>query len=152
MARKSLLSFGIGFLVLGIITAGGFNIPRAAAAQDVVKIGLSAPLTGDWAEYGNDFKRSVSMVIDRANRMGGVRGKHIELVISDSRGDPKESVLIAEKFVADPQVIAEIGDFTSTCCLAAQPIYDRAGMVQLSPTSSHPKFAPGSALRAAVSR
>ena len=140
MARKSLLSFGIGFLVLGIITAGGFNIPRAAAAQDVVKIGLSAPLTGDWAEYGNDFKRSVSMVIDRANRMGGVHGKHIELVISDSRGDPKESVLIAEKYVSDKDIIAEIGDFSSSSCMAAAPIYEKANMTQLSPTSSHMGF------------
>ena len=40
--------------------------------------------------------------------------------------------------------MAEIGDFSSTACLAAQPIYDRAGMVQLCPTASHPNFAPGS--------
>ncbi|MCP4625029.1 MAG: ABC transporter substrate-binding protein [bacterium] len=140
MARKSLLLFGIGFLVFGIITVGGFNIPRAAAAEDVVKIGLSAPLTGDWAEYGNDFKRSVTMVIDRVNRMGGVHGKHIELVISDSRGDPKESVLIAEKYVSDKDIIAEIGDFSSSSCMAAAPIYERANMTQLSPTSSHMGF------------
>ena len=48
------------------------------------------------------------------NRMGGVHGSRIELVISDSRGDPKESVLIAEKFVANPDIIAEIGDFSSS--------------------------------------
>jgi len=125
---------------LSIIAAGGINTPRAAASENVVKIGLSAPLTGDWAEYGNDFKRSVTMVIDRANRMGGVHGKHIELVISDSRGDPKESVLIAEKFVADPDIIAEIGDFSSSSCMAAAPIYEKANMTQLSPTSSHMGF------------
>jgi len=140
MARKSLFLFGIGFLVFGIMTAGGFNIPRAAAAEDVVKIGLSAPLTGDWAEYGNDFKRSVTMVIDRANRMGGVHGKMVKLEISDSRGDPKESVLIAEKFVANPDIIAEIGDFSSSSSMAAAPIYERADMTQLSPTASHMGF------------
>ena len=65
-------------------------------------------MTGDWAEYGNDFKRSVTMVIDRINRMGGIHGKKVVLEIADSRGDPKESVLIAEKFVADPEIIAEL--------------------------------------------
>jgi branched-chain amino acid transport system substrate-binding protein len=117
-----------------------FQSHPTMAADDVVKIGLSAPLTGDWAEYGNDFKRAVQMVIDRTNEMGGVHGKKIELVIEDSRGDPKESVLIAEKFVADPDIIAEIGDFSSSSCMAAAPIYERANMTQLSPTSSHMDF------------
>jgi branched-chain amino acid transport system substrate-binding protein len=97
-------------------------------------------LTGDWAEYGNDFKRSVTMVMDRINRMGGIHGKTVVLEIADSRGDPKESVLIAEKFVADPDIIAEIGDFSSSSCMAAAPIYERANMTQLSPTSSHMGF------------
>ena len=107
--KKSFYTFYTAVFFLGIIWGGILNISPAIAAQDTVKIGLSAPLTGDWAEYGNDFKRSVTMVIDRINRMGGIHGKKVILEIADSRGDPKESVLIAEKFVADPEIIAEIG-------------------------------------------
>jgi len=140
MIRKTLSLFGLVLLTLSILTAGAFSPRPATAAQEVVKIGLSAPLTGDWAEYGNDFKRSVTMVFDRVNRMGGIRGKQIVLEVADSRGDPKESVLIAEKFVADPDIIAEIGDFSSSSCMAAAPIYEKADMTQLSPTSSHMDF------------
>jgi len=107
------------------------------AAKQVVKVGLSAPLTGDWAEYGNDFKRSVQMVFDKVNKEGGLKGTRLELVVLDSRGDPKEAVLIAEKLVADPEVIAQIGDFSSSCSMAAAPIYEAAKMVQISPTTSH---------------
>ncbi len=139
MIKKTLSVFGLVLLTLSILAAGAFT-PRQAAAQGEVKIGLSAPLTGDWAEYGNDFKRSVTMVFDRVNRMGGIHGKQVVLEVSDSRGDPKESVLIAEKFVADPGIIAEIGDFSSSSCMAAAPIYERANMTQLSPTSSHMDF------------
>jgi branched-chain amino acid transport system substrate-binding protein len=138
--KKLFYTFFIAVFVLGIFCEGLLNISPAAAAQDTVKIGLSAPLTGDWAEYGNDFKRSVTMVMDRINRMGGIHGKQVVLEIADSRGDPKESVLIAEKFVADPDIIAEIGDFSSSSCMAAAPIYERANMTQLSPTSSHMGF------------
>jgi len=138
--KKSFYAFYTAVFVLGIIWGGILNISPAAAAQDTVKIGLSAPLTGDWAEYGNDFKRSVTMVMDRINRMGGIHGKEVVLEIADSRGDPKESVLIAEKFVADPEIIAEIGDFSSSSCMAAAPIYERSNMTQLSPTSSHMGF------------
>jgi branched-chain amino acid transport system substrate-binding protein len=138
--KKSFYTFYTAVFFLGIIWGGILNISPAIAAQDTVKIGLSAPLTGDWAEYGNDFKRSVTMVIDRINRMGGIHGKKIILEIADSRGDPKESVLIAEKFVADPEIIAEIGDFSSSSSMAAAPIYERADMTQLSPTASHMDF------------
>jgi len=127
------------FLLIPLVGFGLFT-QLAQADGKVVKIGLSAPLTGDWAEYGNDFKRSVTMVFDRVNRMGGIRGKMVEIVVMDSRGDPKESVLIAEKLVSDPSIIAEIGDFSSSSCMAAAPVYEKAGMTQLSPTSSHMGF------------
>ncbi len=135
MKTRTFAALSAVFLLAALTLA-----PLPAVAGGVVKIGLSAPLTGDWAEYGNDFKRSVTMVVDRINRTGGVRGQRVELVISDSRGDPKESVMIAEKFVANPDIIAEIGDFSSSSCMAAAPVYERANMTQLSPTSSHMGF------------
>jgi len=123
-----------------VLATAALMVQPAVAAEQTVKIGLSAPLTGDWAEYGNDFKRSVTMVMDRTNKMGGIQGKMVEVLVNDSRGDPKESVLIAEKLVADPEVIAEIGDFSSSSCMAAAPVYEKAGMTQLSPTASHMDF------------
>ena len=126
------------FAAVAALILGGMAVqPAAVQAAGEVKIGLSAPLTGDWAEYGSDFKRAVTMVIDKANREGGINGKKLELVIADSRGDAKESVLIAEKFVADPAVIAQIGDFSSSSTMAAAPVYEQAKMVQISPTASH---------------
>jgi branched-chain amino acid transport system substrate-binding protein len=124
-------------LSLGVLLNAGPVASSALASKDAVKVGLTAPLTGDWAEYGADFKRSVTMVVDKVNKAGGIGGKKIELVIADSRGDAKEAVLIAEKFVADPDVIAQIGDFSSSCTMAAAPIYEKATMVQISPTASH---------------
>ncbi|MGQ9656261.1 MAG: ABC transporter substrate-binding protein, partial [Thermodesulfobacteriota bacterium] len=130
---------GSGWLILIMCLFVGWVVwpQEMQAAKESVKVGLSAPLTGDWAEYGNDFKRSVQMVFDKVNNEGGINGTKIELVIMDSRGDPKEAVLIAEKLVADPNVIAQIGDFSSSCSMAAAPIYEAAKMVQLSPTTSH---------------
>jgi len=124
-------------ILMVLILAGASAGPSAVQAAGGVKIGLSAPLTGDWAEYGNDFKRSVTMVIDQINKDGGINGKKLELVVADSRGDAKESVLIAEKFVADPDIIAQIGDFSSSSTMAAAPVYEQAKMVQISPTASH---------------
>lgn len=114
----------------------------ADAAPATVKIGLSAPITGNYAEYGQNFNIAVRMAADEINAKGGIRGRKVEIVTMDSKGDPKESALIAQKFVEDRSIVASIGDFTSSCCLAAAPIYERGGLVQLSPTSSSPLFAP----------
>lgn len=111
------------------------------AASDSIKVGLSAPITGNYAEFGENFRYAVQMAADQINAAGGIRGKKLEIVVNDSKGDPREAALIAQKFVQDRSILAEIGDFTSTSCLAAAPIYERNGMVQLSPTSSHPDFA-----------
>ena len=131
-----------GILPLVCSFVAGF----AATGMSVepIYIALSAPLTGTYAEYGQNFKKAMTLGIDWINADGGINGRPIELVIGDSKGDPKESAALAQKFTSDERIVAELGDFTSTCCLAAQPIYQRAGMVQLSPTSSHPSFAPGS--------
>ena len=139
MKRSACLMI-IAALVTMVFMGWTLTASPALAAGDVVKIGLSAPLTGDWAEYGNDFKNSCQLVFDRVNKNGGIKGKQVELVIEDSRGDPKEAVLIAEKLVANPEIIAEIGDFSSSCCMAAAPVYEKANMTQLSPTSSHMDF------------
>jgi len=117
-----------------------FSVPGNAA--DTIRVGLSAPITGNYAEFGENFKYAVQMAVDEINAQGGLLDKKVEVVVMDSKGDPKEAATIAQKFVQDKTIVAEIGDFTSTCCLAAAPIYERYGMVQLSPTSSHPDFAP----------
>lgn len=114
----------------------------SASSADTIKIGLCTPITGNYAEFGENFKYSADMAIAEINAQGGVLGKKLEVVVMDSKGDPKEAALIAQKFVENPEIVAQVGDFTSTCCMAAAPIYERGGLVQLSPTASHPDFAP----------
>lgn len=132
--RKSYLT---GLLILTMI----FALTFGTAAQETVKIGLSAPITGNYAEYGENFEYSVNLAADQLNEQGGIRGREVEIIVRDSEGDPSRAAAIAQEFVNNPDIVAAIGDFTSTACLAAAPIYESAGMVQLSPTSSHPDFA-----------
>ncbi len=139
--KVAVLTVAALVLASAVVWAGGSKEP---AKSDTIHIALTTPITGDYAEYGTNFKRSVEMAIEEINAQGGVLGKKFILSVGDSKGDPKESANLAQKWTSDPSIVAQIGDFTSTCCMAAQPIYDRAGMVQLSPTASHTKFAPGS--------
>ena len=129
-----------------ILATFAFLLAAGAAswAADPICIGVSAPLTGNYAEYGQNWKKAMDLGLGWINAAGGVNGRPVELIYTDSKSDPKESAAVAQKYVSDKRIVATMGDFTSTACMAAQPIYDRGGLVQLSPTASHPKFAPGS--------
>lgn len=131
-------------VLVSVFLACVFTTMRAVYAEEPIHIALSAPITGNYAEYGLTFKKAIELAIRHINAEGGINGRPIELVIGDSKGLPKESATLAQKFTSDSRIVAQLGDFTSTCSLAAQSIYDRAEMVQLTPTSTHPDFAPGS--------
>ena len=120
------------------------GMPAIDHAAEPIYIAFSAPMTGQYEGYGKTLKESVDLGVEWINAGGGINGRLVELVVGDSAGEPQRAKRFAMKVAKDPRIVAEIGDFTTTACLAAQPIYKRAGMVQLSPTSSHPSFAPGS--------
>jgi len=115
---------------------------QAAPPSDIY-FGVSGPFTGDNAEYGQIWKKAIDLGVDEINAKGGIKGRKVQVLYEDSQSDPKQSVTVAEKFVNDKRVLAEIGDFSSPASMAASPIYQRAGLVQYAFTSSHPDFTKG---------
>ncbi len=113
-------------------------------AVEPIYIGLSAPITGKYAMYGIFFQKAIDIAIVEINETGGINGRLVKIITKDSEGVPKIAKRVARKFTKDKRILAVIGDFSSSCSMAAAPVYQRGKMVQLSPTSSHPSFAPGS--------
>ena len=108
--------------------------------KDPIHIGLSTPITGSQAENGVGTQAAVEIAVEEINAAGGINGRPVELVIQDSKSDPTQAAQIATMFTEDETILAEIGDFASGACMAAAPIYEEAGMVQLSPTASNPDY------------
>lgn len=115
----------------------------AARAADPIFAGVSGPLTGPNAQYGAQWKRGFDLALDGINGAGGIKGRSIQYVFEDSQSDPRQSVAVAQKLVADPRIIIELGDFASPASMAASPIYQRAKLVQFGFTNSHPDFTKG---------
>ncbi len=120
-----------------------FCVPSVRAAE-TVQLGASIPVTGEYAGYGEVFKNAFDLALENINADGGINGRPLEIMIEDSQGNPAVSKRIARNFCRNPKILATIGDFTSSCSMAARPVYQREGVVQLSPSASHPAFAPGS--------
>ena len=115
---------------------------QSSSNQDAgtVKIAVAGPLTGDFAEYGTGFKNAVELMAEQWNANGGVLGKTIEIVAFDDKNSGEEAATIAEKIAADKDIVAVVGHFASGVCMAASPTYQEAGIVEISPSASHPDY------------
>lgn len=129
----------------GIAAAGLLSVVAAmpSNAADPIMLGVSGPLTGPNAQYGAQWKTGFDLALEQINGAGGIKGRPLQYVFEDSQSDPRQSVTIAQKFVNDPTIVAELGDFSSPASMAASPIYQRAGLVQFGFTNSHPDFTKG---------
>ncbi|MEM3126441.1 MAG: penicillin-binding protein activator [Candidatus Woesearchaeota archaeon] len=108
--------------------------------SNVYKIGVMLPSTGDVAVLGQPMIDAVKMAADEINEKGGIRGKKIELVIEDSKCNPKEASTAATKLTSVDKVVAIVGELCSSATLAAAPISEAAKIVQISPASSNYKI------------
>jgi branched-chain amino acid transport system substrate-binding protein len=107
--------------------------------EDVVRIGIAGPMTGDQAKMGMDFKNGVSLAVKEWNSKGGVLGKKIEVLVGDDQHDPKQAVSVANKMVNDG-VAGIIGHFNSSCSIPASDVYNRAGIPMITPGSTNPQL------------
>jgi branched-chain amino acid transport system substrate-binding protein len=127
----------------GLALAGALSAALPAFAQtsgDPVMIGVSGPLTGPQAQYGELWKQGFDLALAKINADGGIDGRPLEYEFEDSQNDPRQSIAIAQKFISDPNIVVEVGDFSSTSSMAASPLYQRGGLVQFGFTNSHPDF------------
>jgi branched-chain amino acid transport system substrate-binding protein len=127
---------------LAFIAQPGTAFAQQATGEPVV-IGVSGPLTGQNAQYGAQWKKGFDLALEEINAKGGIKGRPLTYDFEDSQSDPRQSVAVAQKFVSDPKIVVEAGDFSSTASMAASSIYQRAGLVQFGFTNSHPNFTKG---------
>ncbi len=127
------------FLATSATTALLVASVPVVAQQPSYRIGYQLPLTGNTAQYGQDFKNAAEIALDRFAKAG--KPFKVEILFEDSRSDAKEGVTIARKFVDDKAIVGVLGDFTSGVSMAAAQVYKEAGMPQLSQTASHPDYA-----------
>jgi len=126
------------FWFTGLVFSLAFVFCLSGAAwADKIRIGVASPFTGDLAGYGDNVKAGVSLKLDEINKAKGINGKKVELVWGDDLCAPKEAGTVGSKFAADKSIVAVIGHLCSSATLAAMPIYVRAGLPSISPTSTN---------------
>ncbi|MFS2017723.1 MULTISPECIES: branched-chain amino acid ABC transporter substrate-binding protein [unclassified Massilia] len=113
-----------------------------ASAQQVVKIGHVAPISGPSAHLGKDNENAARMAIDELNAKGvTLNGQKVtlQLISEDDGADPKQGTAVAQKLV-DAKVNGVIGHLNSGTTVPASKIYNDAGIVQISPATTAPVY------------
>ena len=116
-----------------------FTLP-SFAQNKTVKIGLAHPITGPSSNDGQMARDGAILALEMAKSKPEFKAYELVSISEDDKSDPKDAAAIANKYAGDPEIFAVIGNYNSSCTLAAAAILTKAGIVQISPGSSSPKI------------
>ncbi|OGB33844.1 MAG: branched chain amino acid ABC transporter substrate-binding protein [Burkholderiales bacterium RIFCSPLOWO2_12_FULL_61_40] len=113
-----------------------------AMAQEVVTIGHVGPTSGAIAHLGKDNENGAVLAIEELNAAGvmiGGKKVTIKLMAEDDAADPKQGTSVAQK-LADAKINGVVGHLNSGTTIPASRIYNEAGIPQVSPSATNPKY------------
>jgi branched-chain amino acid transport system substrate-binding protein len=114
----------------------------AFAQNAVVTIAHVGPTSGAIAHLGKDNENGAKLAIEELNAAGvTIGGKKVtlRLMVEDDAADPKQGTAVAQKLV-DAKVSGVIGHLNSGTTIPASSIYSEAGIPQVSPSATNPKY------------
>ena len=126
---------------VGLAVAALFS-STAVLGQTVVRIGHVAPMTGGIAHLGKDNENGAKLAVADLNKAGltiGGQKVKFELLSEDDAADPKQGTAAAQKLV-DAKVAGVIGHLNSGTTIPASTIYNKAGIPQISPSATNPRY------------
>ena len=143
--RAALRKMAIGAGIAG----ASLSMPgllRVARAEAPIRVGLISPLTGAWTVYGKAHSAGFELAVDEINAGGGVLGRKIEVIVGDSKTEPRIVVEQANRLIRQERVDFLAGTFSSAERNAAGPVVASADKVLLYPTfyeGQEQKYYPG---------
>ena len=137
---KLAVPFAVAALALGACgTKGGDTTPAAGGNSGAAKvcdqkIGMFGALTGPNANLGIYIQNGVNLALDDYN------AKHADCKVTlenyDSQGDPTQAPALAKKAIDDKKVVGIVGPAFSGESKAADPLFDEAGLVAITPSAT----------------
>ena len=111
-------------LLLAAAAATAVSVP--ALAQDTLKLGLVAAMSGQSAKSGEAIVRGLSLAIDEINAKGGLLGKKVELLVRDDESNPAKGVVAARELVQREKVAGLFGGLDTPVSIAIVPFMNGA--------------------------
>lgn len=113
-------------------TSGG---EAPAPSGDPIMVGVITALTGPLGVYGESVNEAAQYAIDEVNANGGVLGRPVEAVYSETDGTPEATLQGIERLVQQDGVGFVTGPITSAEVIALNPRLESLGVVFANMTS-----------------
>jgi ABC-type branched-subunit amino acid transport system substrate-binding protein len=141
-SRRQVIRYGAAG---GALLAAGATAPRWAAAQatpaagEPIVVGLLAPVTGVFADFGDLMTKATNLAVERVNAEGGILGRPLTVIAEDDQGDPAVATERARKLLVQDNVDILMGTVSSATTLAVLPLVDQAQKVFFYPLDGEDK-------------
>ena len=139
MSRKTRVTFAaVATASALVLTAcGGSGDGEGGEGSDEpIQIGISLPLSGDFAEPGKGVQRGYETWEQVINDNGGLLGRQVELSIVDDASDPARVVSDYESLIAQDQVDLVFGPFSTRLVVPAARVAEEYGMLFVEPAGA----------------
>jgi len=140
MLRRRLLGVSLAAgaaLLIGACGGGGGN---NTAGGGVIKVGITGPFTGPYADPGSAIRNAGELAIDDINAAGGINGRMLQAVAEDDACDAQQGTQAAEKLLTEG-IVAIVGGYCSGASIPESDILHRSGDLPfITAASSNPKF------------
>lgn len=110
------------------------NNAKAIASKNFWKIAVSVPIGGN-LNIAKEILRGVAQVQQEVNSHQGINGKLLQVAIANDDNDPLTTEQIARNLSQDDKILGVVGHNSTEASIAAAPIYQKSGLVMISPTS-----------------
>lgn len=135
MKRKDFLVAGTAAAALGATRPAAADIGNPFAQQ--LTIGVSVPLTGDLAKAGEQIANGVRAAVEETNRTQGPLGRVFGMRTFDDQDELASAIQNVDFAVADPSIIAMIGNLGGPITKATLPQYSNFQMPLVVPASTY---------------
>lgn len=133
-----LLTFALGSLALSC-TKGPETGAQSAATSSTLLVGEYGSLTGAAATFGQGTHHGIQLAFEEQNKLGGIKGKQLELLTEDDEGKPETANAVVTRLITQKKVLALLGEVASSNTLAAAPTAQQYKIPMISPSSTNPK-------------
>ncbi len=146
MNKKARTLVGIIFVLIVILITRQWifntNLERSRISDNVVKIGVIVPLTGDQAFLGEGFKNAILLAQKDIQKSFGETKHRYEISFQDDSFNPTSAASAAHKFINIDHVNALVS-FGSGSGNAVSPIAEEAKTPHLNAIASDSNVAKG---------
>ena len=112
-------------------------------AFEQIRIGVILPLSGEYADAGKAALDGMELAVSECNQMGGIDNRKIQLCIYNSAGIPEKAAQIARNIIADNNVVALTGAYSSTEALEIKLVAEELGVPYVAYSASDEGLSKG---------